>query len=136
MVTVVLQARFNAHYEAVNAYISEVVNMSITGLIILALIWSLSVLIDKSEASLEAEKKKSDDLLHNILPANIVKDLKKSGTTIPKRHENVTILFTDFEGFTRWLAPFHQLPYSKNSMIFLVILMILWSKPALKKLKP
>lgn len=47
------------------------------------------------------EQKISDDLLHNILPATIVRDLKKTGKTIPKRHDNVTILFTDFEGFTQ-----------------------------------
>ncbi|MEQ9221048.1 MAG: adenylate/guanylate cyclase domain-containing protein [Cyclobacteriaceae bacterium] len=71
-----------------------------SGLICLALIWSLSVLIDRSEDSLIAEQKKSDDLLHNTLPATIIKDLKESGKTIPKRHKNVSILFTDFEGFT------------------------------------
>jgi len=100
IITVVFQSKFKADYDGIDAYVSQVVNMSITGLICLALIWSLSVLIDKSEESLKAERKKSDDLLHNILPANIVKDLKKNGSTIPKRHENVTILFTDFEGFT------------------------------------
>ena len=51
-----------------------------------------------------AEQKKSDDLLHNILPANIVRDLKESGKTIPKRHKNITVLFTDFEGFTKLVA--------------------------------
>ncbi|MEP2669466.1 MAG: adenylate/guanylate cyclase domain-containing protein [Cyclobacteriaceae bacterium] len=64
----------------------------------------MSVLIDRSEDSLIAEQIKSDDLLHNILPANIVRDLKESGKTIPKRHKNVTILFTDFEGFTELVA--------------------------------
>ncbi|MFY0654656.1 MAG: hypothetical protein JXQ96_21660 [Cyclobacteriaceae bacterium] len=39
-----------------------------------------------------------------MLPANIVRDLKESGKTIPKRHKNVTILFTDFEGFTELVA--------------------------------
>ena len=64
----------------------------------------MSVLIDKSEESLIAEQKKSDDLLHNILPANIIKDLKENGKTIPKRHNNVSVLFTDFEGFTELVA--------------------------------
>ncbi|MEQ9148789.1 MAG: adenylate/guanylate cyclase domain-containing protein [Cytophagales bacterium] len=51
-----------------------------------------------------AEQKKSDDLLHNILPVNVAKDLKETGKTIPKRHKNVTILFTDFKGFTELVA--------------------------------
>lgn len=102
--TVLFQSEINAHYEGMDPYLSQVVNISITGLICLTLIWSLSVLIDRSEDSLIAEQKRSDDLLHNILPAKIVRDLKESGKTIPKRHKNVTILFTDFEGFTELVA--------------------------------
>ena len=103
MITVLLQSHITAHYE-IDPYLSQVVNMSITGFICLTLIWSLSVLIDRSEESLLAEQKKSDDLLHNILPANVAKDLKETGKTIPKRHKNVTILFTDFKGFTGLVA--------------------------------
>lgn len=102
--SVLLQSKINAHYAGMDPYLSQVVNISITGFICLTLIWSLSVLIDRSEDSLIAEQKRSDDLLHNILPANIVRDLKESGKTIPKRHKNVTILFTDFEGFTELVA--------------------------------
>lgn len=104
IVVVILQSKINSHYEGMDSYLVQVVNVSITGLICLTLIWSMSVLIDKSEDSLKAEQKRSDDLLHNILPASIVKDLKESGKTTPKRHKNVTILFTDFEGFTELVA--------------------------------
>ena len=104
IVTVLFQSNINAHYSEIDPYLSQVVNISITGFICLTLIWSLSVLIDRTEESLMAEQKKSDDLLHNILPANIIRDLKESGKTIPKRHNNVTILFTDFEGFTELVA--------------------------------
>jgi class 3 adenylate cyclase len=100
MFTVMFQSNITAHFDGLDPYISQIVNISITGLICLVLISSLSVLIDKSEESLMEERKKADDLLHNILPANIIRDLKESGTTIPKRHKNVTVLFTDFEGFT------------------------------------
>lgn len=104
IVTVLIQADINPHYEAVDPYLSQVVNISITGFICFALIWSMSVLIDRSEESLMAEQKKSDDLLHNILPANVAKDLKETGRTVPKKHDNVTILFTDFKGFTEIVA--------------------------------
>ncbi|MTI38936.1 adenylate/guanylate cyclase domain-containing protein [Fulvivirga lutimaris] len=100
IVTVMFQSNITTHLGGLDPYISQIVNISITGFICFILISSMSVLIDKSEESLMAEQKKSDDLLHNILPANIVRDLKERGTTIPKRHKNVTILFTDFEGFT------------------------------------
>ncbi|MGB5944345.1 MAG: adenylate/guanylate cyclase domain-containing protein [Leeuwenhoekiella sp.] len=104
IVTVVYQSNIMAHFEELNPYLSQIINISITAFICLILIASLSALIDKSEESLMAEQKKSEDLLHNILPANIIRDLKESGKTTPKRHKNITILFTDFEGFTELVA--------------------------------
>ncbi|MDO6742935.1 MULTISPECIES: adenylate/guanylate cyclase domain-containing protein [Polaribacter] len=104
IVTVVFQSNITSHFKGLDPYLSQIVNISFTGLICLILIASMSILIDKSEESLMAEQKKSDDLLRNILPANIIRDLKESGKTIPKRHKNVTVLFTDFEGFTELVA--------------------------------
>ncbi len=104
ILTVIFQTKISPHFDVMDPHLLQAVNISITGFICLTLIWSLSVLIDRSEDSLLAEQKKSDDLLHNILPANIIKDLKESGKTFPKRHKNVTILFTDFEGFTELVA--------------------------------
>ncbi|MEQ8624256.1 MAG: adenylate/guanylate cyclase domain-containing protein [Vicingaceae bacterium] len=107
--TVIFQSDITAHFGGLDPYISQIVNISITGFICLILISSMSMLIDKSEESLIAEQKKSEDLLHNILPANIIKDLKESGKTIPKRHKNITILFTDFEGFTELVASISEI---------------------------
>ncbi|MCF8277966.1 MAG: tetratricopeptide repeat protein [Flavobacteriales bacterium] len=45
-------------------------------------------------------KRKSDHLLLNILPAKIAEELKTYGTAKAKRLDNVTVLFTDFSGFT------------------------------------
>ena len=50
------------------------------------------------------EKKKSDNLLLNILPKEIAQELKETGSVIPKRHKNVTIIMTDFKGFTELVA--------------------------------
>jgi class 3 adenylate cyclase len=47
-----------------------------------------------------AEKKKSDDLLLNILPETIAEELKLTGATAAKHFDNVTVLFTDFVGFS------------------------------------
>lgn len=50
---------------------------------------------------LNLEKEKSERLLLNILPEPIAKRLKDNKEEyIANRHENVSILFTDFKGFT------------------------------------
>jgi class 3 adenylate cyclase len=50
---------------------------------------------------LEHEKKKSEDLLLNILPAETAEELKANGTAKAKRYDHVTVMFTDFKGFTK-----------------------------------
>lgn len=104
IVTALFQSNITAHFNGLDPYLSQIVNIGITGFICLILISSMSKLIDKSEESLMAEQKKSEDLLQNILPANIIRDLKESGKTTPKRHKNITILFTDFECFTQLVS--------------------------------
>jgi class 3 adenylate cyclase len=46
------------------------------------------------------EKKKSDDLLLNILPAEVAEQLKEKGHADAKHFNQVTVLFTDFKNFT------------------------------------
>lgn len=52
-------------------------------------------------ASLEAEKERSEALLRNILPGQIVARLGGSEVVIADRFEAVTILFCDLVGFTQ-----------------------------------
>jgi class 3 adenylate cyclase len=49
---------------------------------------------------LTAEKERSDKLLLNILPAEVADELKASGEAEAKLINEVTVLFTDFKGFT------------------------------------
>ena len=49
---------------------------------------------------LEEEKKKSDILIHNILPKQIVKELRETGIIKPRDYKMVTLLFTDFQDFS------------------------------------
>lgn len=49
---------------------------------------------------LEEEKKKSDILIHNILPKQIVKELRETGIIKPREYKMVTLLFTDFQDFS------------------------------------
>ena len=46
------------------------------------------------------ERKKSEKLLLNILPAETAKELKQTGKAVPRHYESVTVMFTDFKGFT------------------------------------
>lgn len=57
--------------------------------------------IEEQHEALKTEKKKSDDLLLNILPAEVAEELKEKGTTKAQSFDHVTVLFTDFVNFTR-----------------------------------
>jgi predicted ATPase/class 3 adenylate cyclase/tRNA A-37 threonylcarbamoyl transferase component Bud32 len=52
-------------------------------------------------SELADEKKKSEDLLLNILPAETALELKKFGKAKPRRYESVSVIFTDFKDFTK-----------------------------------
>jgi class 3 adenylate cyclase len=45
-------------------------------------------------------KKRSEELLLNILPFDTAQELKKKGMAETKNFDSVTVLFTDFKGFT------------------------------------
>lgn len=60
-------------------------------------------LINKNEL-ISLERDRSDKLLLNILPFEIAKELKESGTTRAKHFDQVTVMFTDFKDFTRIAA--------------------------------
>ncbi len=54
-----------------------------------------------AKQALESEKTRADELLLNIVPAKIAEELKARNAVEPKFHDSVTIMFTDFKGFTR-----------------------------------
>ncbi|MFN5849468.1 MAG: adenylate/guanylate cyclase domain-containing protein, partial [Chitinophagales bacterium] len=59
-----------------------------------------SDLMEKNKV-IETEKKKSDELLLNILPEEIANELKLSGHAKARLHSHATVLFSDIQGFTR-----------------------------------
>ena len=56
--------------------------------------------VEERTNELYIEKKKSDDLLLNILPEVVAQELKQTGRTTPRSYEVATVMFTDFENFT------------------------------------
>lgn len=61
----------------------------------------LEELVKERTGALIEEKKKSDELLLNILPKEIATELKNTGKATTKKYDSVTILFTDFKDFTK-----------------------------------
>ena len=56
----------------------------------------------EAREQLAEEKRKVDRLLDNILPPAAVAEIKKTGSVIPRRFENVAVLFTDLVTFTAY----------------------------------
>lgn len=56
--------------------------------------------VDDRTAQLRAERDRSDELLLNILPKETADELKTKGTATVQQHGTVSVLFTDFVGFT------------------------------------
>ena len=50
---------------------------------------------------LQKEKDKSERLILKIMPKNTIEDLKNHGTTSARAYKTVSVLFTDFVGFTK-----------------------------------
>jgi len=61
----------------------------------------LEAKVEERTAELIASQRQSDLLLANILPRAIIDELKANGVSEPRRHEETSILFTDFSGFTQ-----------------------------------
>jgi len=56
----------------------------------------------KTNRIIEEEKNRSDNLLLNILPEETALELKEYGKVKARKFECVTVLFTDFQGFTQF----------------------------------
>lgn len=52
-------------------------------------------------SELRIEKQKSDNLLLNILPSEVAEELKQKGKADAKQFDQITVMFTDFKGFTQ-----------------------------------
>jgi adenylate cyclase len=79
-------------------------NMSVAGaglslLLVVVAVWFYCQK-RRDNKKIAQEKEKSDALLLNILPHEVAEELKHNGKTEAKHYEEVTVLFTDFAGFT------------------------------------
>ncbi|MEZ4739200.1 MAG: adenylate/guanylate cyclase domain-containing protein [Flavobacteriales bacterium] len=63
-------------------------------------LWSRLRYVHRSRAAIQHEKDISEGLLLNILPEEVAAELKAKGEAEAKLIDEVTVLFTDFKGFT------------------------------------
>lgn len=77
---------------------------------------------------IQKERKRADELLHVILPAPIVRELKATDAVQPRRFENVAVLFCDIVGFT----PFCDQNQPENVVPHLQRLIEDWEEIALR----
>ncbi len=54
----------------------------------------------RTHLELQAERRRADDLLHVLLPENVIADLIAKGSYAPETHTNTSVLFCDLVGFT------------------------------------
>ncbi len=57
--------------------------------------------VNERTLELKQEKEKSENILLNILPAEVADEIKQKGSADAKQYDNVTVLFTDFVNFTK-----------------------------------
>lgn len=59
------------------------------------------LMLDKQRIEIEKQRDESEQLLLNILPEEVATELKSKGKATPQSYEMVTVMFTDFKGFTK-----------------------------------
>ncbi len=58
-------------------------------------------LLTQKNAEIQHEQERSQELLLNILPAEVAHELKQYGAAKAHRYDEVTVLFSDFQNFTK-----------------------------------
>ncbi len=84
-----------------NIAIATAIALFLIGLLTIGL-FRRNKFIQKTKKIIEDERDRSDNLLLNILPEETAAELKKNGIVKAKKYDSVTVLFTDFKGFTNY----------------------------------
>lgn len=56
--------------------------------------------LEEQNQVIDRERKRSDELLRNILPVTVAEELKTKGKATARSYASVTVLFADFKGFS------------------------------------
>jgi class 3 adenylate cyclase len=90
-------AKFDRQQLATRFLFAVSIGITIIALIILYVFFSNR----RYSRKLAKEKERSEELLLNILPASVADELKENGSVKTQFFDNVTIVFSDFVGFTK-----------------------------------
>ncbi|MBS1538273.1 MAG: tetratricopeptide repeat protein [Bacteroidetes bacterium] len=99
-----MQSSFDKEKDSIQAINEkrEIVQNNIRNSVVTALVGSFIFLfvVYRQRNMTRKEKQRSENLLLNILPAEVAEELKEKGRADAKHFDNVTVLFTDFKSFT------------------------------------
>lgn len=95
-------SRKEAEIESRNFYLKIIGGVLVVICILTYVLYRRNVYINKTRKRLEKEREKSNELLRNILPDEMAEELRDKGHVMAKKHRNVTVLFSDFKGFTKY----------------------------------
>jgi class 3 adenylate cyclase/tetratricopeptide (TPR) repeat protein len=84
-----------------NIAIGTAIGLFLLGILAIGL-FRRNTFIRKTKQLIEEERDRSDNLLLNILPEETAAELKANGKVTAKKYDAVTVLFTDFKGFTSY----------------------------------
>lgn len=102
----------DSEIQKLNAKRQKIIRNSIAAVGILVLLLGLGLLnryryvrktrneLSDKNIIINQEKERSDELLLNILPAETAEELKQKGSSKARHFDMVTVMFTDFKGFT------------------------------------
>lgn len=65
-----------------------------------AIVLVFAVVVWRQRNRINEARKRSDELLLNILPEEVAEELKERGSAEARHFDHVTVMFTDFKGFT------------------------------------
>lgn len=100
LVPIILLFYFGALRNSVDSYQITMHILFIGSFLFISIFAFTYILLRPIAKRLDEEKQKSEKLLLNILPEEIAAELKETGKADPVSFESVSVLFTDFKGFT------------------------------------
>jgi class 3 adenylate cyclase len=96
----IIQENYQAEVRKKNQTRNILIATAVFLLLLTSSLYSRWRYVRNAKRVIEKEKDRSENLLLNILPADVAEELKEKGRSEARNYDDVSILFTDFKGFT------------------------------------